>query len=131
MVYQENSLSGLLLVEDDQDTRVAYVHLLESQGHRVHSVSSAEAGLEVLASQRFDLVITDLLLPGIDGAEFCRMLRSDDRWAQLPIVLITCMTTHLGVEITSDDFHWAPFTRILDKKYGSALLIETVGELLG
>jgi len=123
-------LSRLLLIDDDEDIRLAFGQILESDGHEVRDAADAEAALEILASEQFDLVITDLLLPGMDGAELCRMMRADSRLADLPIVLLTCVRTTMGIEITAEDSHWAPFTRIVDKQYAVTVIIDTVRELL-
>ncbi len=122
-------MSRLLLIDDDEDILSSYTLILQKEGHQVLVAQSAEMALEVLKSEELDLVVTDLLLPGMDGAELCRIIRREEAWSHLPVVLITCMRERMGVEITSKDSFWAPFARIIDKSSAVTELPKAVMEL--
>ncbi|WP_240555890.1 response regulator, partial [Streptomyces albus] len=62
----------LLLIEDDDAVRTALEMGLTRQGHRVVTAASGEDGLKLLREQRPDLIVLDVMLPGIDGFEVCR-----------------------------------------------------------
>ncbi len=124
-------MAHILVVEDEEDDRDAYRAALERAGHEVEAFDHAEAALTYLASHRPDLIITDLLLPGIDGAEFCRDVREDPRTATVPIVMISSMTEHMGIRITPEDARWAPLDRFLEKGVSLQEILEVVEELVG
>jgi CheY-like chemotaxis protein len=65
----ENSVTDILLIDDMAGVRRAVVSMLTRAGHRVTAAESGSQGIDLLRSRRFDLVITDMLMPGIDGAD--------------------------------------------------------------
>jgi CheY-like chemotaxis protein len=85
----EASLSGvsLLLVDDDEDTRLTLARLLESAGATVRSLGSGEEALHLLQSRQPQLVLCDLGMKGMDGYEVCRRLRREH--GQLPLIALT------------------------------------------
>ena len=123
-------MSRLLLVENDEDMRLSFTTMFEKEGHQVFGVNSAEMALDAFRMEDFDLVITNLLLPGVDGAELCRMIRTGKKSAQIPVVLVSCVKERMGMEITASDSHWAPFTCVIDKTMPPTVLLDTVRELL-
>ena len=78
---------NVLLVDDDIDCREFVAMALDANGIRVTQTGSAEEGLDLLTAQTFDLVLTDMNLPGMDGAEFIKHARS--KGSRIPIILIT------------------------------------------
>jgi DNA-binding response OmpR family regulator len=81
--------SELLVVEDEPDNRSLIVHHLTRDGFRCRT---AATGAEALASVRAalpDLIVLDLMLPGLDGLEVCRRLRADPASAALPVIMLT------------------------------------------
>lgn len=105
----------ILLVEDDEDIRELTKMLLEMAGYEVLPAADGEDGLRLLADECVDLVILDIMLPGIDGWSVCRAIRTDPRIANLPILIFTVRSQHLdsdrqaGVRI--DGFLNKPFQR--------------------
>ena len=100
---------GKILVVDDQRTNVELMAgLLEARGYEVHGALSGEQALEMVRSARPDVVILDILMPGLDGYQVCRMLRADPPTALLPIVLVTSLEPQAervkGIEAGADDF---------------------------
>jgi len=104
--------------------------MLEREALSVVAVVSAEKAIETLQQRQFDLVVTDLLLPGMDGAELCRMIRKDSREPKLPIILLTSMPTQMGLVLDDVDVNWAPADRYIDKTTSLEEILRTIGELL-
>jgi len=77
----------ILVVDDDETIRIGLKRLLESRGYQVALAPTAEYALEILKGRSFDLVLTDLQMPGIDGLELLRQIKS--RSEQTPVVMIT------------------------------------------
>lgn len=100
----------ILTVEDDERIRTAVKMALEDEGWEVIEADSGEQAIEAFASQPADVVLIDLMLPGIDGFELCRSIR---RTSDVPIVMVTARTdTHdvvAGLEAGADDYVTKPF----------------------
>lgn len=102
----------ILIVEDDQSIRQGVELTLLKEGYQVLTAPSAEEGRNVLASNRADLMILDLMLPGKSGYEFCRALRSEGN--SIPILMLTALADEaekvLGFETGADDYVTKPFS---------------------
>ena len=102
--------ASLLLVEDDHPVRETTALLLERAGFRVVAASDGRVALDLLARDRFDLVVLDVMLPEVDGLEVCREIR---RTSQLPIVMLTALADRsdvvVGLELGADDYVTKPF----------------------
>jgi DNA-binding response OmpR family regulator len=103
----------ILIVDDDQDiTRILEHHLLD-EGYTVFKASNGPEALALLSGQKIDLVILDIMLPGIDGLEICRRIRET---LHLPIILLSARSSDLdkvlGLSIGADDYMVKPFTPI-------------------
>src|SRR5207253_9119156 len=100
----------ILTVEDDERIQAAMRLALEDEGYTVVEAASGEEGLELFARRPADVVLIDLMLPGIDGFEVCRSLR---RSSDVPIVMVTARAdTHdvvAGLEAGADDYLTKPF----------------------
>ena len=100
----------ILAVEDDERIREALMLALEDEGWTVEGVSSGEAAIEAFERQSADVVLIDIMLPGIDGFELCRTIR---RHSDVPIVMVTARNdTHdivAGLEAGADDYLTKPF----------------------
>ena len=100
----------ILTVEDDERIRTSVKMALEDEGWDVVEAESGEAAIELFASQPTDVVLIDLMLPGIDGFELCRAIR---RQSDVPILMVTARTdTHdvvAGLEAGADDYVTKPF----------------------
>ncbi len=84
--------SSVLVVEDEQIARENLTHVLTAMGHDVTALPSAEEGLRELDKKDYDLVITDLMLPGMDGISMLERIR-----AQYPFVMVIVVTGHATV----------------------------------
>ncbi|HEX4787095.1 MAG TPA: response regulator transcription factor [Actinospica sp.] len=116
-------MPSLLLVEDDPSIRMAIELALTRQGHRVTAAATGEEGLELWQSQRPELVVLDVMLPGLDGFEVCRRIRRTD---QVPIILLTARSDDIdvvvGLESGADDYVVKPVQpRVLDARIRAVL----------
>jgi phosphate regulon transcriptional regulator PhoB len=104
----------ILVVEDERDIRELVRFHLEQEGFEVHEAETGEQALAQAASLRPALIVLDLMLPGVDGIEVCRRLRSTAATASLPIVMLTARATEvdrvLGLELGADDYVTKPFS---------------------
>lgn len=100
----------LLLVEDDPDlAQLTRMHL-EDEGYDVHVESDGQAALDRARAEPFDLLVLDLMLPGLGGLEVCRELRKEPRY--VPIIMVTAKGAELdrilGLELGADDYLTKP-----------------------
>ncbi|MGI8825167.1 MAG: response regulator [Chloroflexota bacterium] len=83
-------MSHIVLIIDDSPTAVPELRsLLESEGYEVLTALRAEEALDTLRSAKVDLIITEALLPGMDGFDLVRHLKANERWAIIPIIMLT------------------------------------------
>lgn len=98
-------MASVLLVEDDPTARAALNLALSRQGHQVTACATAEEGLSRLRSSRPEILVLDVMLPGMNGVELCRLLRRDET---LPIILLTALGDELdvvtGLDAGADDY---------------------------
>jgi two-component system, OmpR family, response regulator RegX3 len=101
----------LLLVEDDDTIAESVAYALRAEGFDVDAVASGEEALERAASASYDVLILDLMLPGISGIEVCRRVRRSNT---MPILMLTARTAEvdivLGLEAGADDYVPKPFS---------------------
>jgi DNA-binding response OmpR family regulator len=84
-------LSTVLVVDDDTTTRTVMARTLENRGFAVKAAADASEALELLRDWRPDLVLTDVIMPRIDGWRFAQTLRSHPEWCMIPIVFLTVL----------------------------------------
>jgi DNA-binding response OmpR family regulator len=105
---------AILVVEDDPDIAELIKHYLERSGHEVELLGSGAAVLPKVRSDRPDLIVLDLMLPGLDGLMICQALRSDPHTAALPIIMVTARGEEAdriaGLELGADDYVTKPFS---------------------
>jgi len=105
----------ILVVEDEADIAGLIKHALERRGEaQVELVSTGSAALAAVSAKQPDLVILDLNLPGIDGAEVCRLLRARPATTNVPIIMLTARTSEedrvAGLDLGADDYVTKPFS---------------------
>ena len=108
------STHRLLMIEDDARLAAMVGEYLTQSGYAVTHTGDGEAGLEALRRDPFDLVVLDLMLPGIDGLEVCRRIRAlPDGAARVPVLMLTAkgdpMDRIIGLELGADDYLPKPF----------------------
>ena len=112
-MHSEPPAPTVLVVEDDAANRVLLTRLLERAGYRPVTADDGPSGLAAAFEFAPDVVLLDVVLPGMDGLEICRRLRADPRTVALPVVLLTGRTSVddvvAGLDAGADDFLSKPF----------------------
>jgi DNA-binding response OmpR family regulator len=123
-------VARVLVVDDDRTVREVVVSYLRAHEHEVVEVGDGEAALRAMRDDPADLVVLDLMLPGIDGIEVCRRLRAA---GDTPVVMLTALGEEtdrvVGLEVGADDYVTKPFSprelalrvdSVLRRSHGSA-----------
>ena len=106
---------GTILVIDDEKDLIELVRYnLENDGFDVIAATDGQSGLDVVKKHRPDLVVLDLMMPGLDGLQVCQQLRADPRSARIPLIMLTAKATEadriIGLELGADDYITKPFS---------------------
>ncbi len=127
----------VLVVDDEEDILELVRYNLSSEGYEVVTAVTGEAALDAARSAEPDLIVLDLMLPGIDGLDVARILKEDPRTRGIPIVMLTARGEEAdvvrGLELGADDYLAKPFSpRILAARVGAVLRrMEAKGETDG
>jgi DNA-binding response OmpR family regulator len=126
-------VAEVLVVEDDQTVREVVVSYLRAGGHEVTAVGNGEAALSAMQRRRADLVVLDLMLPGVGGLEVCRRLRES---TDVPIIMLTALGSEsdrlTGLRLGADDYVTKPFSpRELALRVDSVLRRVQMGNMRG
>lgn len=104
----------ILVVDDEPDLVELVAYNLRKEGFTVSAASNGEDAFEKIRKNAFDLVILDLMLPGIQGADVCRKIRSNPKTEALPVIMLTARSEVSdkirGLEIGADDYMTKPFS---------------------
>jgi two-component system response regulator RegX3 len=104
-------MSRVLVVEDEQSLREPLVYLLKKEGFETLEAADGLQAVEVFNSSEVDLILLDLMLPGINGNEVCRIIRQT---SQVPIIMLTAKDSEIdkvvGLEIGADDYVTKPYS---------------------
>jgi len=107
-------VATILVVDDEEPIQELLRFNLEKEGYVVCIATDGEEALTHVASDQPDLIVLDLMLPGMDGLEVCRRLRSKPKFQQIPIIMLTAkgeeIDTVLGLELGADDYMTKPFS---------------------
>src|SRR4029450_5098916 len=106
---------GTILVIDDEKDLIELVRYnLEKEGFEVIGAPDGESGLKIAAQFQPDVILVDVMLPGIDGLDVCRLLRSSNRTARSPVIRLTQKSAEsdrvVGLELGADDYVTKPFS---------------------
>ena len=105
---------NILVVDDEADLVELVSYNLKKEGFIVDSASDGETALTKIRKGKYGLLILDLMLPGIQGMELCRILRNDPKTSVLPIIMLTAKGEEvdkiLGLEMGADDYMAKPFS---------------------
>jgi two-component system, OmpR family, alkaline phosphatase synthesis response regulator PhoP len=105
---------SLLVIEDDQDILELIKYNLQKEQYQIVCCSSGEDALKTIKARSFDLILLDLMLPGIDGLEICKVLKSEPETSTIPIIMVTAKGEDadivLGLELGADDYIVKPFS---------------------
>jgi DNA-binding response OmpR family regulator len=104
----------VMVVEDDPDIAALMGRYLEKAGFTADLIASGRQALTAIRAQRPDALVLDLMLPGIDGLEVCRIIRSNPSIAAVPIIMVTAKAEEsdriVGLELGADDYLTKPFS---------------------
>jgi len=113
-VIRDSVLASILVVEDDPDISDLIAHYLQKAGHEVTRLTSGTQVLPRLRTAIPDLVILDLMLPGMDGLLVCQAMRADTSMAAIPVIMLTARGDEAdriaGLELGADDYVTKPFS---------------------
>jgi len=103
----------ILVVEDEADLLDLVVYNLRKEGFKPLRAESGEKALEIARDEHPDLILLDLMMPGLDGLEVCRRLRANEATADIPIVMVTARAEEsdavVGLAVGADDYVKKPF----------------------
>jgi len=122
----------ILVIEDDPDIQELVAYSLGKEGYTVVAATSGEKALELLGKTNPDLVVLDIMLPGIDGTDVLRELKRDATTASIPVIMVTAKSEDAdvvsGLELGADDYVAKPFSpKVLIARI-RALLRRTAGK---
>ncbi len=104
----------ILVVDDEEDILELVRHHLKREGYDTRCAETGEEALQAVRAERPDLIVLDLLLPGVDGLEVCRRLKGDPDTAGIPVVMLTAKGEEsdivAGLELGADDYVTKPFS---------------------
>ena len=121
----------ILIVEDEEDILELVSFNLTRDNYDVTGVASGEKALDAVRKKAFDLILLDLMLPGVDGLEVCRTLKSESTTREIPIVMFTARGEEAdivsGLELGADDYITKPFSpRVLVARVRAVLRRHTI-----
>ena len=122
----ENPKKQILIIEDEPDIQELLSFNLDNNGYKVYTASNGEKGLEVARKEHPDLILLDLMLPGINGLDVCRIIKSDQDTSGISIIMLTALGQEediiKGLETGADDYVTKPFSlQVLEARIKSVL----------
>lgn len=106
--------SKILAVDDERDILELISYNLNKEGFRVSVSTDGEEALRLIKQEKFDLILLDLMLPGIQGMELCKILKASGDTASIPVIMLTAKADEfdkvLGLEMGADDYITKPFS---------------------
>lgn len=107
-------MKTILIIEDERDLLDLVAFHLEREGYRVLTALDGKDGLETARTRSPDLIILDLMLPGIMGTDICKILKNSEKTAGIPIIMLTAKGEEIdrvvGFEVGADDYVVKPFS---------------------
>ena len=112
----DSELPTILIVDDHTASRITAVALLSMEGYNVIEADSGITALELVKQKQPDLILLDVMMPGMDGFTVCQQLKQDEHTRLIPIIFITALNDRRsriqGIEVGADDFLSKPFDRV-------------------
>ncbi|ANA40765.1 MULTISPECIES: response regulator [Geobacter] len=107
-------MKTILIIEDERDLADLVAFNLEKEGYRTLTALDGANGLELARSQPPDLILLDLMLPGMMGMEVCKILKKSEKTAHIPVIMLTARGEEIdrvvGFEVGADDYVVKPFS---------------------
>lgn len=105
---------NILVIEDEEDILELVKYNLSREGYQVRGTTSGEEGYKAARLDMPDIVVLDLMLPGMDGLEICKLIKGDSKTQHIPIVMLTAKSEEsdiiTGLELGADDYITKPFS---------------------
>ena len=122
----KSNKNKILIIEDEKDIGELVQFNLENLGYDISLANNGESGLELARKNKHDLILLDLMLPGIHGLDVCRIIKSDIHINQIPVIMVTALGQEenivKGLESGADDYITKPFSfKILYARIKSVL----------
>ena len=122
----KSNKNKILIIEDEKDIGELVQFNLENLGYDISLANNGESGLELARKNKHDLILLDLMLPGIHGLDVCRIIKSDTHINQTPVIMVTALGQEenivKGLESGADDYITKPFSfKILYARIKSVL----------
>jgi two-component system, OmpR family, alkaline phosphatase synthesis response regulator PhoP len=104
----------VLIVEDEEEIQELIAYNLSREGFRTSVAGSGEDALKKVRSERVDLVLLDLMLPGMDGLDVCKIIKKEEKTSSIPVIMLTAKGEEsdivTGLELGADDYIVKPFS---------------------
>jgi two-component system response regulator RegX3 len=104
-------MTTVMVVEDEQSLREPLVYLLEKEGYEVLEAAEGASALELFKTEQIDLILLDIMMPGMNGNEVCRVIRQT---SNVPVIMLTAKDSEIdkvvGLEIGADDYVTKPYS---------------------
>lgn len=118
---------SVLVVDDEEMTRDLLRLMLKGTGFKIDEAEDGYSALEKIAAQKPDIVILDVMMPGMDGLTVCRTLRSQPQTIDLPVIMLSAKTTPTAIQDGLD----AGANKYLTKPVGFKELLNNIQDVLG
>lgn len=106
----------ILVIDDDENMVALLKARLEQAGYSVSSAGDGAKGLDIARKKNPDLIIVDVMMPKVDGYQFCLLLRSDERFKRTPLIMLTSMGQKMdkmtGKALGADEYVTKPFDSV-------------------
>jgi CheY-like chemotaxis protein len=125
-------MSKILIIDDDADIVEAMRLVLEKRGHKVSTAADGNDGLAQARAGKPDVIILDVMMPGLDGFEVARELKGDGQTRDISILVLTAIKDKMGFDFQKEgsDPNWLPVDDYCDKPLDYEVLLEKVDHLV-
>lgn len=117
----------ILIVDDEPNIIVPLEFLMEQNNYKVKVAENGEQALELIATYKPDLILLDIMLPGMDGYEVCQKIRMNPKYKTIKIIFLSAMARTIdiakGMGLDADDYITKPFS--------NSYVVDRINELLG
>jgi len=127
--HEDEAMAKILIVDDLPDNSRLLAHLARDQGYEASVASNGRQALEAAPAERPDVILLDVMMPGMDGIEVCRRLKADEELRKTPVILVTAKDLDedvvRGLDAGADDYVTKPFNReVLAARLRSAIRLK-------
>jgi CheY-like chemotaxis protein len=122
IIKAKDDATVILIVDDEPDITTTYAMLFEYHGFRAHTARDGQSALQIIEDISPDLILSDYMMPLMNGAELCRALKKDSHWKDIPFILSSA-----ALHVKDED---APYSLLLQKPVVFSELLKEVKRLL-